>query len=91
MHRTTTTNLSDALDRVVDLNTQLDDVEWTPIEQRVHLCVLGSIVIQGIIDGTSVTDFTDEERTFIEKVIDRLNSIVEDMMLESGSDSDWNC
>ena len=89
MHRTTTTHLSDALERVIELDTQLDDAEWMPIEQQVQLCVLGSVVMQGILDGTSPSEFTDEEHRFVERTIDRLNSIVEDMMLDSSGDSDW--
>tara|TARA_Y100000310_G_scaffold322340_1_gene381261 strand:+ start:693 stop:968 length:276 start_codon:yes stop_codon:yes gene_type:complete len=91
MHRTTTTHLSDAVERVVELNNQLNDAEWTPIEQLLQTVVLGSVLIQGIIDGTSKDDFTSEEHTFIEQVIRRLNSIVEDIMLDSGCDSDWEC
>ena len=89
MHRTTTTHLSDALERVIELDTQLDDARWMPIEQQVHMCVLGSVVMQGILDGTNPTEFTSEESILIENVIERLNSIVEDMMLDSSSDSDW--
>ena len=91
MHRTTTTHLSDAIERVVDLDTQLDDVKWMPIEQQVHLCVMGSVVMQGILDGTKPEEFTTEEFKLIEDVIERLNSIAENMMLDSNSDSDWNC
>ena len=90
MHRTTTTHLSDAIERVIDLDTQLNDVEWMPIEQQVQLCVLGSVVMQGILDGTNPSEFTDEEHIFVEKTIDRLNSIVENMMLDSSSDSEWD-
>ncbi len=91
MHRTSTTHLSDAIERVVDLDTQLDDVKWMPIEQQVHLCVMGSVVMQGILDGTKPEEFTTEEFKLIEDVIERLNSIAENMMLDSNSDSDWNC
>ncbi len=91
MHRTSTTHLSDALEQVVDLDTQLDDVKWMPIEQQVHLCVMGSVVMQGILDGTKPEEFTTEEFKLIEDVIERLNSIAENMMLDSNSDSDWNC
>ena len=45
--------------------------------------------MQGILDGTNPTEFTSEESRLIENVIERLNSIVEDMMLDSSSDSDW--
>ena len=90
MHRTTTTHLSDAIERVIDLDTQLNDSEWMPIEQQVQLCVLGSVVMQGIIDGTNPSEFTDEEQRFLEKTIERLNSLVENMMLDSSGDSEWD-
>ena len=90
MHRTTTTHLSDAIERVIDLDTQLNDAEWMPIEQQVQLCVLGSVVMQGIIDGTNPSEFTDEEQRFLEKTIERLNSLVENMMLDSSGNSEWD-
>tara|TARA_Y100000310_G_C20566224_1_gene755627 strand:+ start:719 stop:994 length:276 start_codon:yes stop_codon:yes gene_type:complete len=89
MHRTTTTHLSNAIERVIELNTQLDDAEWMPIEQQIHTCVVGSALMQGLIDGTNIDDFTDEEYKMVLIVIERLNSIVENMMLDSSSDSDW--
>ena len=90
MHRTTTTHLSDALVRVQDLDEQLDDVRWMPIEQQVEVLVLGSVVMQGILDGTHTDEFTQEETMFIEQTVHRLNSLVEDMMLDANGDSDWN-
>jgi hypothetical protein len=90
MHRTTTTHLSDALVRVQDLDEQLDDVRWMPIEQQVEVLVLGSVVMQGILDGTNTDEFTQEETMFIEQTVERLNSLVEDMMLDANGDSDWN-
>ena len=91
MHRTTTTHISDALEEAIELNIQLDDVEWTPIEQRLQMIMVGSMIMTGIIEGTNKDDYTNEEYTFLEQVIDRLNNLVEDMLLESGSDSDWSC
>ena len=90
MHRTTTTHLSDALVRVQDLDEQLDDVRWMPIEQQVEVLVLGSVVMQGILDGTNTDEFTQEETMFIEQTVERLNSLVEDMMLDANGDSDWS-
>ena len=90
MHRTTTTHLSDALVRVQDLDEQLDDVRWMPIEQQVEVLVLGSVVMQGILDGTDTDEFTQEETMFIEQTVHRLNSLVEDMMLDANGDSDWS-
>lgn len=91
MHRTSTTQLSDAMDRVVELNSSLDDVEWTPIESRINLVMMGSMLMQGIIDGTSPEEFTDEEYSLIETVVDRLNSAVEDMMLNNDNNTEWGC
>ena len=45
--------------------------------------------MQGILDATDPIEFTTEESILIQNVIERLNSIVEDMMLDSRSDSDW--
>ena len=89
MHRTTTTKLSDAMERVVELDTQMNDVDWMPIEQQLHLTVVGSALMQGILDGTNSDEYTEEEYDLIENVVDRLNGIVENMMLDSNSDSDW--
>ena len=46
--------------------------------------------MQGILDGTDTDEFTQEETMFIEQTVHRLNSLVEDMMLDANGDSDWN-
>ena len=89
MHKTSTTHLSDALERVIDLDGQLNDVQWMPIEQQLHMCVMGSVLMQGILDGTNTDEYTIDEETLVESVVAKLNSIVENMMLDSNSDSDW--
>ena len=87
MHRTTTTHLSDALERLTALNTRLDDVNWMPIEERIDFAVKGSLLLQSIIDGRPHEEFLDEEITFIENLIERINSVV----VELSTDAQEGC
>jgi len=90
MHRTTTTKVSDTIERLVELDSRLNDVEWMPIEERVQVGLVGSALLQGVIDATSSDEFTDEEYTFIENLIDKVNGVVQDMMLNN-NDTDGGC
>jgi len=76
MHRTTTTRISDALEHLIEINTRLNDVDWMPIEERIDFAVKASLVLQGVIDRCSYEEMIDEETTFIENLIERVNSIV---------------
>jgi len=90
MHKTSTTKLSDSMERLVELDTRLNDVDWMPIEERVQVGLVGSVLLQGIIDATSSDEFTDEEYTCIENLIDKVNGVVQDMMLNN-NDTDGGC
>jgi len=87
MHRTTTTHLSDAVERLTELNTRLDDINWMPIEERIDFAVKASLILQGIIDGCSHEDFLDEEITLVENLVERVNSIV----VELSTDAQEGC
>ena len=87
MHRTTTTRISDALERLTEINTRLDDVDWMPIEERIDFAVKASMILQSVIDGCSQEELTDEENTFIENLIERVNSIV----VELSTDAQEGC
>ena len=87
MHRTTTTRISDALERLTEINTRLDDVDWMPIEERIDFAVKASMILQSVIDGCSQEELTDEENTFVEKLIERVNSIV----VELSTDAQEGC
>jgi len=78
------------MERLVELDTRLNDVDWMPIEERVQVGLVGSVLLQGIIDATSSDEFTDEEYTFIENLIDKVNGVVQDMMLNN-NDTDGGC
>ena len=65
MHPTTTTNLSDAVERLVELNGRLMHASFMPQEQLLGLLVSGSLIIQALATETTTTEFTDEEVDFI--------------------------
>mgnify|MGYP003681192678 CR=1 FL=1 len=50
-----------------------------------YICVLWVL----FLDGTNTDEYTIDEETLVESVVAKLNSIVENMMLDSNSDSDW--
>jgi len=78
------------MERLVELDTRLNDVDWMPIEERVQVGLVGSVLLQGIIDATSSDEFTDEEHTFIENLIDKVNGVVKNMMLNN-NDTEGGC
>ena len=83
MHRTSTTHLSDALERVTELETRLNDVEWMPIEEQTQVVIVGSMFMQGVLDGINTDELTGNEYKMVLVVIERLNSIIENLMLNN--------
>ena len=86
MHRTTTTRTSNALEKLIEINSRLDDVNWMPIEERIDFTVQASLIIQGVIDRCTHEEFLDEEITFVEKLIERINSIVIELSTDDAHD-----
>jgi len=87
MHLTTTTRISDALEKLTEINTRLDGVDWMPVEERIDFAVKASLIIQSVIGGCSQEELTDEETTFIEKLIERVNTVV----VELSTDAQEGC
>ena len=83
MHRTSTTHLSDALERVIELDAQLNDAEWMPIEEQTQVVIVGSMFMQGVLDGINTDELTGNEYKMVLVVIERLNSIIENLMLNN--------
>tara|TARA_Y100000310_G_C20238263_1_gene603372 strand:+ start:200 stop:472 length:273 start_codon:yes stop_codon:yes gene_type:complete len=90
MHRTSTTHLSDSLERVIELDARLNDVEWMPIEEKIQLLLVGSVFMQDIIDETTIEELTEDEYKMVLVVIERLNAVVENAMLNN-NDTENGC
>tara|TARA_Y100000310_G_scaffold327781_1_gene394677 strand:- start:165 stop:431 length:267 start_codon:yes stop_codon:yes gene_type:complete len=88
MHRTTTTVISDSIARLNEIDTRLNDADWMPVEERIDFAVRANMFFQGFLDGVGHDECTDEETTYIENLIVRLNEFVVEIQT---TDSDSEC
>jgi len=72
MHLTSTTQISNLLDSLQDLDNKLDQASFTPVEELLGILVAGSIVLNSMAEKTTKAQFTDEEVSFIESLVDRI-------------------
>ena len=72
MHQTTTTKLSDLIITLKQLDTKLNQASFTPVEELLGILVAGSIVLNSMAEKTTKAQFTDEEVSFIESLVDRI-------------------
>jgi hypothetical protein len=84
-HPTTTFMLSDAIERIHELEGRLQHASFIPAEELLGLCVAGSLMISALAEGTETTSFSEEEIELVENVSD----ITEALLLEmyEGDDS----
>ena len=75
--------MSDALERVIELDTRLNDAEWMPIEEKTQVVIVGSMFMQGVLDGINIDELTENEYKMVLVVIEQLNSIIENVMLNN--------
>jgi hypothetical protein len=79
MHRTSSTDISDTLDKVQQLNERLQDSEWMPEEERFGTVCAGVIVVQTIQDGFDIGMFTEDEIELINEVATLCDEIARDI------------
>tara|TARA_R100000995_G_C3478102_1_gene122151 strand:- start:84 stop:377 length:294 start_codon:yes stop_codon:yes gene_type:complete len=72
MHPSTTTTLSEAVSRLANLDSKLDNASFMPQEELLGLLVSGSMVISAISKETTTTQFTDDEVDFISNLTFRI-------------------
>ena len=83
MHLTSTTNLSDILDSLHDLNDKLDQASFTPMEELLGILVGGSIVLNTLADKTVKSQFTDAEVRFVESLVDRIEENLQEIYADN--------
>ena len=79
-HPTTSTDLSDALSKLSHLNDRIDQATWMPQEQLVAMLLAGSMIIDAIVNGAEMTQFTDDEVDFISNMHERIGETMNDLM-----------
>ena len=72
MHPSTTTTLSEAVERLVELNGRLMHASFMPQEQLLGLLVSGSLIINALATETTTTQFTDEEVDFVAAISNQI-------------------
>ena len=72
MHPSTTTTLSEAVGRLVELNGRLMHASSIPEEQLLGLLVSGSLIINALATETTTTQFTDEEVDFVAAISNQI-------------------
>lgn len=84
-HPTTTFMLSDAIERIYDLEGRLQHASFIPPEELLGLCVAGSLMISALAEGTETTSFSDEEIELVENVSETTEALLLEMY--EGNDS----
>lgn len=96
MHPSTTTSLSDAVTRLANLDSKLDNASFMPQEQLLGLLISGSMVISAISKETTTTQFTDDEIDFITTLTFRIEDElaflygVDGEIPENQENEDWD-
>ena len=88
MHKTSTTTYSEAIDRLREWDSVLNESSWTPIEQLLETITNVGILVTYITDTTTDSMFTDEEIKLMFQVTKKAESISHDILLsqqEGGS------
>ena len=81
MHKTSTTTYSEAIDRLLELDSVLNESSWTPIEQLLETITNVGILFTYITDTTTDSMFTDEEIKLMFQVTKKAESVSHDILL----------
>ncbi len=81
MHKTSTTTYSEAIDRLREWDSVLNESSWTPIEQLLETITNVGILVTYITDTTTDSMFTDEEIKLMFQVTKKAESISQDILL----------
>jgi hypothetical protein len=79
MHRTSTTTISDLLQMIYDIDEALVDADWMPIEQLSDFLTRGTVLIQGLFEGTGVDMYDADETEYLLQMVERLSEYVQEM------------
>lgn len=71
--------LSDAIERIYELNQRLQHASFIPTEELLGLCVAGALMIQAVAESTEVTSFSEEEIELVENVSDTTEALLLEM------------
>ena len=74
MHITSTTNISDIISKLRELEGNIEQSSWIPVEDMLGLLVAGTLVCHTIFEKTDKSMMTEEEVDFILNI----HSLIED-------------
>ena len=79
MHRTSSVDISDAINKLQQLVERLQDSTWMPEEERFATVCAGAIVTQTIQDSFDIGMFTEDEIELINQVATLCDEIARDI------------
>ena len=79
-HPTTTTDISDSLERLNSLDERIEQASWIPQEELLAMLLAGTMVIDAIINNTEMSQFTEQEVEFIQNLHDRIGETMNDLL-----------
>ena len=79
MHRTSSTDISDAINKLQQLVERLQDSTWMPEEERFATVCAGAVVTQTIQDNFDIGMFTGDEIELINQTVTLCDEIAEDL------------
>ena len=79
MHRTSSTDISDAMDKLQQLLERLQDSTWMPEEERFATVCAGTVVVQTNQDNFYIGMFTDDEIELVNQTVTLCDDIAREL------------
>jgi len=81
MHKTSTTTLSDSIDRLREWDSVLSEASWTPVEILLDTCAKITVIITLITESTTDDMFSAEEIDLMFSVTRKAEEVSHDILL----------
>jgi len=79
MHRTSSTNISDTINKLQQLVERLQDARWMPEEERFATVCAGAIVTQSIQEDLDIGMFSEDEIELVNQTVTLCDEIAQDL------------
>lgn len=79
MHRTSSTDISDTINKLQQLVERLEDATWMPEEERFAAVCAGAIVTKTIQDSFDIGMFSEDEIELVNQTVTLCDEIAEDL------------
>ena len=79
MHHTSSTDISDAINKLQQLVERLRESTWMPEEERFATVCAGAVVVQAIQEGFDIGMFTGDEIELVNETATLCDDIARDL------------